>query len=45
VARRGGLLLVGWRTGAIHESPRDRVVWPATKVTPELLALADVLAR
>jgi 6-phosphofructokinase 1 len=38
-------ILVGWRKGAINEIPLARVVTPATKVTPQMLALADVLAR
>jgi 6-phosphofructokinase 1 len=38
-------ILIGWRQGGIAEIPLDLVTTPATKVTPELLALADVLAR
>jgi 6-phosphofructokinase 1 len=44
VQGRSGIL-VGWRKGAINEIPLDRVVGPATKVTPQMLALADLLAR
>jgi 6-phosphofructokinase 1 len=38
-------ILIGWRQGGITELPLDVVTMPATKVTSELLALADVLAR
>ncbi len=38
-------ILIGWRKGGIAEIPLDLVTAPATKVTPELLALADVLSR
>ncbi len=44
VQGRSGIL-VGWRKGAINEIPLARVVTPATKVTSQMLALADVLAR
>ncbi len=44
VAGRRGML-IGWFQGGITEIPLDLVVRPATKVTPELLVRADVLAR
>ncbi len=38
-------VLIGWRQGGIAEIPLDHVAVPATKVTSELLELANVLAR
>jgi 6-phosphofructokinase 1 len=38
-------ILIGWRQGRIAEIPFDHIAVPATKVTSELLELADVLAR
>jgi 6-phosphofructokinase 1 len=38
-------VFIGWRKGAIAEIPLDALHETASKVTPELLALADVLAR
>jgi 6-phosphofructokinase 1 len=36
---------IGWRKNAIAEIPLHTVHEPAPKVTPDLLALADILAR
>lgn len=44
LALRSGVL-IGWRQGEIIEIPLDRVTIPTVKVTPQLLALATVLAR
>jgi len=41
--RRG--VLIGWRQGGIDEIPLALAVTQATKVTADMLALADVLAR
>jgi 6-phosphofructokinase 1 len=38
-------IFIGWRQGAIAEIPLDALRVVAPKVTPELLALADILAR
>jgi 6-phosphofructokinase 1 len=38
-------ILIGWRQGRIADIPLDHIAVPATKVTSELLELADVLAR
>ena len=44
LAGRMGVVLC-WRAGAVAEIAMDAAVAPCNKVTPELLALADVLAR
>jgi len=41
---RGGIL-TGWVKGQVIEIPLERAIAPCQKVTPELLALAGVLAR
>jgi 6-phosphofructokinase 1 len=38
-------VFIGWRKGAISEIPLDALHESVPKVTPELLALADILAR
>jgi 6-phosphofructokinase 1 len=38
-------VFIGWRKGAIAEIPLDALHETASKVTPDLLALADILAR
>jgi hypothetical protein len=38
-------IFVGWRNGAVAELSLAAVNETATKVTPDLLTLADVLAR
>jgi len=41
---RGGIL-TGWVKGQVTEIPLEKAIAPCQKVTPELLALAGVLAR
>jgi 6-phosphofructokinase 1 len=38
-------VFIGWRKGAIAEIPLDALHETSSKVTPDLLALADILAR